>query len=80
MSFPKDIGGKELAKLLAHYGYETTRQTGSHIRLTTNQNGEHYITIPAHKPLRVGTLNSILSDVASHLGKEKRLLINELFD
>jgi predicted RNA binding protein YcfA (HicA-like mRNA interferase family) len=50
MSFPRDIGGKDLAKSLAKYGYEISRQTGSHMRLTTSLNGEHHITIPAHKP------------------------------
>jgi len=77
MIFPRDLGGKELAKLLAKYGYEITRQTGSHIRLTTTLKGEHHITIPAHKPLRVGTLNNILNDVAEYLEIEKKTLIKE---
>lgn len=33
---PRDLSGKELAKLLSRFNYEITRQTGSHIRLTTN--------------------------------------------
>lgn len=33
---PRDIGAAALIKLLDKaYGYKTTRQTGSHIRLTT---------------------------------------------
>ena len=32
MKLPRDIGGEELAKLLSKYGYEITRQTGSHRR------------------------------------------------
>lgn len=66
MKIPRDVGGDELAGLLKRYGYEATRQVGSHIRLTTSQGGEHHVTIPQHKPLRVGTLNSILKDVAEH--------------
>lgn len=58
MKLPRDIGGQELAKLLGKYGYSVTRQTGSHIRLTTPENGEHHITIPAHPELRIGTLNA----------------------
>jgi predicted RNA binding protein YcfA (HicA-like mRNA interferase family) len=27
---PRDISGRELANLLKRFGYETTRQTGSH--------------------------------------------------
>jgi len=37
------------------------------------------ITIPKHKPLKVGTLNSILSDVAEYLELGKQVLISELF-
>ena len=48
MRLPRDISGYELAKLLSKYGYTVTRQTGSHIRLTTQQKGEHHVTIPAH--------------------------------
>lgn len=42
------------------------RQTGSHIRLATQQGGEHHITVPNHDPIKVGTLHGILKDVASH--------------
>jgi len=69
----------ELAKLLKKYGYEITRQTGSHIRLTTTLQGEHHITIPAHKYLKIGTLSSILNDIASHLKIDKNDLVKELF-
>ncbi len=56
-----------------------TRQTGSHIRLTTQENGEHHLTIPAHDPIKVGTLNSILRDVANHFDLEREDLLNRLF-
>jgi len=79
MRLPRDIGGAELAKLLGQYGYQVTRQTGSHLRLTTQSGGEHHITIPAHSPLRVGTLNAILLEVAQHLKREKSELIQELW-
>ena len=80
MKLPRDLGGEELAKLLRQYGYEITRQTGSHMRLTTNQSGEHHITIPRHQSLRVGTLNAILKDVAQHLGMERDDLIRSLLE
>ena len=79
MKLPRDLDGEKLAKLLRKFGYEITRQTGSHLRLTTHLNGEHHITIPKHKPLKPGTLNSILKDVAEHLGISKRELMEELF-
>jgi predicted RNA binding protein YcfA (HicA-like mRNA interferase family) len=79
MKLPREISGLELAKLLKKYGYEITRQTGSHIRLTTEFNGQHHITIPAHKNLKIGTLNSILNDIASHFKLNKNDLSNKLF-
>lgn len=79
MKLPRDLSGEELAKLLRKYGYEVTRQTGSHMRLTVRLEGEHHITIPKHKVLKPGTLNSILRDVAEHLGVDKKELIKELF-
>ena len=79
MRLPRDLSGEELAVLLRHYGYEVTRQTGSHMRLTTTQGGEHHITIPRHKPLRVGTLSAILRDVAEHLGITRQTLVETLF-
>ena len=79
MKLPRDIGGEELAALLKRFGYHVTRQTGSHMRLSTTMKGEHHITIPKHKPLRIGTLNSILSDVAAHLKMEKQDLTKKLF-
>jgi predicted RNA binding protein YcfA (HicA-like mRNA interferase family) len=78
MRLPRDWGGETLAKLLKRYGYEITRQTGSHMRLTTQQGGEHHVTIPRHSALRVGTLNAILKDVAQHLELERDELLAEL--
>jgi len=80
MKLPRDVGGEDLALMLRRHGYEITRQTGSHMRLTTLQGGEHHITIPRHKPLRIGTLNSILKDVAQHLGLERDALVKSLLE
>ena len=79
MKLPRDLSADALVRRLARYGYSVTRQTGSHLRLTTNQGGEHHATIPAHGSLRIGTLNSILSDVAAHLKKSKEQLMQEMF-
>ena len=79
MRLPREISGQELAKLLERYGYTVTRQTGSHMRLTTIAGGEHHVTIPSHKHLKIGTLNSILGDVARHFGRDKNDLADELF-
>ncbi len=49
------------------------------MRLTTTLRGEHHVTIPSHRHLKVGTLNGILGDVATHLGMDKNDLARELF-
>ena len=79
MRIPRDLTGQDLIKYLKPYGYTVTRQTGSHMRLTTEQNGQHHITVPNHDPLKIGTLSAILSDVATHLNKAKEELMQELF-
>jgi predicted RNA binding protein YcfA (HicA-like mRNA interferase family) len=79
MRLPRDLAGDELAALLGRHGYEVTRQTGSHMRLTTTRQGEHHITIPRHRSLRLGTLSAILRDVAEHLGMSRQELMETLF-
>jgi predicted RNA binding protein YcfA (HicA-like mRNA interferase family) len=79
MKLPRDISGQELAKALAKLGYRVTRQRSSHIRLTTQQNGEHHTTIPDHNPVKIGTLSGILSDVAEHFGITRDELLTRLF-
>ena len=80
MKLPRDLGGTEVAKALARYGYRVTRQTGSHLRLTTQLGGEHHVTIPAHSALRLGTLSAILNEVAQHLKRDRSELQQELWD
>jgi predicted RNA binding protein YcfA (HicA-like mRNA interferase family) len=54
-------------------------QTGSHIRLTTQENGEHHITIPNHSPMKIGTLSAILRDVENHFNLTREECLNLLF-
>ena len=75
MKLPRDISGSELAIKLAKYSYEVTRQNGSHIRLTTQYNGEHH----RHDPLKIGTFSAILNDVGKHLEMSRDELIENLF-
>jgi len=80
MKLPRDLGGEELAARLGEYGYQVVRQTGSHIRLTSTYKGtEHHLTVPRHKPLRVGTLNGIVNEVAAYFEMDKQNLIDDLF-
>ena len=79
MRLPRDLSGDDLAKALRKLGYEVTRQTGSHLRLTTQQHGQHHVTIPKHDPLRVDTASKILADVAGHFGVGRAELVRQLF-
>jgi predicted RNA binding protein YcfA (HicA-like mRNA interferase family) len=79
MKIPRDLAAKVLIKALKKYGYEIVRQSGSHITLTTSLNGVHHITIPNHNPLKIGTLSSILQNVAEHLNKSRQELMDECF-
>jgi type I restriction-modification system DNA methylase subunit len=56
-----DISGAEQARSLKKLGCEITRQTGSHLRLTTHEHGQHHVTIPNHDPIKMGTLSGILT-------------------
>ncbi len=79
MRLPRDVSGDDLAKALADLGYRVTRQTGSHLRLTTLEGGEHHITIPRHAALRVGTLAGLLGEVSQHFALTREDLIERLF-
>jgi predicted RNA binding protein YcfA (HicA-like mRNA interferase family) len=76
----RNINAEELIKFLKTYGYEITRQIGSHIRFSSNFKGyQHNLIIPNHKPIKIGTLNNILNDVARYLEIDKAEIV-ELFD
>ena len=51
MKLPRQWSGTDLRKALGELGYEVTRQTGSHIRMTTRMRGEHHVTVADHKVL-----------------------------
>ncbi len=79
MKIPRDVTGAQLASKLKIYGYEITRQKGSHIRLTTLEPSENHLTIPNHNPLKIGTLSGILSEVANHQNITKDEVVQVLF-
>jgi predicted RNA binding protein YcfA (HicA-like mRNA interferase family) len=79
MKLPRDIGGAELAKALGRVGYRVVRQSGSHLRLTTDLPSTHHVTVPAHSSLKIGTLSAVLGDVAEHLKIEREELLRRLF-
>ena len=76
MKLPRDVDGARLVKALSALGYEATRQKGSHIRVTTQRDGENHEVIPCHHPIKAGTLSSILKHIAAHHG----LTVGELIE
>ena len=78
---PCDLTGDGLVSLLRrHYGYAANRQRGSHMTVTTvSGDSEHSVTIPRHRPLRVGTLNAVVSAVAEFHGLAKQEVREKLF-
>jgi predicted RNA binding protein YcfA (HicA-like mRNA interferase family) len=79
MKLPRDLNGSQLVKMLERVDYQVQHQTGSHIIVRTTQNGENTQSVPNHKPLKIGTLNGILGEVADHLGMDKKGLTDLLF-
>ena len=79
MRLPGDVSGTDLVKTLRLLGYEETRQTGSHIRLTSTCEGEHHVTIPAHDPLKLGTLAAIVADIAQQRKVSKEHIVHLIF-
>ncbi len=78
MKTPRNVSGSELVKALRVLDYERIRQDGSHIRLTTELDGEYHVTVPNHAPLRLGTFKSILKLVAAHHGLTVEELLEKL--
>ena len=75
---PRDVSGDQLAKALVRIGYRQVRQTGSHVRMKGGVSGEDSVTIPRHKPIKVGTLSGILDDVSKQTGITRDQLIDTL--
>ena len=57
MKLPRNLSGADAAKALRRMGFESQRQTGSHLIL---RRGHCVVVVPQHRPLKPGTLRSIL--------------------
>ncbi|HUD22879.1 MAG TPA: type II toxin-antitoxin system HicA family toxin [Acidobacteriaceae bacterium] len=79
MKLPRDLSGEDLVKHLCKlWGYQRIHQVGSHVILQTQQPTPHRIAVPAHTPLRIGTLNGILSAIATHKNVSKGVILKEI--
>jgi predicted RNA binding protein YcfA (HicA-like mRNA interferase family) len=79
MRLPRDISGMQLVTALRRIGYEKNRQNGSHARLTHVGPPQHHVTVPLHDAIRLGTLSSILDEVAQAQDVSKESLARQLF-
>ena len=79
MKIPRDLSGPEVVKVLCrNWGYRQVHQVGSHVVLQTEQPSHHRIAVPAHKSLRIGTLNAILKAVAHHKNVTRDQILQSL--
>ncbi|MFN0168592.1 MAG: type II toxin-antitoxin system HicA family toxin [Bryobacteraceae bacterium] len=79
MKLPRDVTGAQLVKALSRAGYRVTRQTGSHVRLSIDEPRQGHITVPLLRPLPVGTLSSIVKEVAAQLELEYTEILTRFF-
>jgi predicted RNA binding protein YcfA (HicA-like mRNA interferase family) len=79
MKTPRDLSGRELARALCRlWDYREVGQRGSHIILQTEVPRHQRLAVPAHKALRVGTLNAILDLVAEHRGVSRDTVLDSI--
>jgi predicted RNA binding protein YcfA (HicA-like mRNA interferase family) len=79
MKIPRGLSGSDLVQALCRkLAYRVVHQEGSHIVLETSEPAHQRIAVPAHRCLRVGTLNAILRAVAKHKGVERRAILESL--
>ena len=57
MKLPRDVSGVQAARALRRFGFAEIRQTGSHLILRKES---RTVVVPQHKPLKPGTLKSII--------------------
>ena len=78
MKLPRDVSGATLVAALRRMGYERVRQRGSHVRITTQECGEHHEVIPLHDPIRAKTLSSIRKSIGRHHRIDVQELLRKL--
>ena len=57
MKLPRNVSGAAASRALQRLGFTVTRQVGYHARLVR---GDRRVTVPMHRALAPGTLQSIL--------------------
>ena len=78
MKVPRDVYGRDFANhLIRRWGFREERQTGNHIILVSDEPAFH-VSVPAHKPLKTGTLSDLLSYIAERRQVSTQDLLRKL--
>jgi predicted RNA binding protein YcfA (HicA-like mRNA interferase family) len=81
IKLPRNLDSNDFIKILKHLNYNKVHQKGSHIKFSKIINGsKQSITIPNHKPLKVGTLSSIIKQICQQNNFNKDYLIKLIND
>ncbi|MGB7592450.1 MAG: type II toxin-antitoxin system HicA family toxin [Terriglobia bacterium] len=79
MKIPRDLSGHDLVQALCrNWGYRIIHQEGSHLVPETQEPSHQRLVVPAHKNLRIGTLNAVLRAVAKHKSVERQAILESL--
>ena len=57
MKIPRAVNGPEAVRALRRAGFETVRQTGSHLIM---RKASRTVVVPQHKPIKPGTLKGLI--------------------
>ena len=64
------LGGKNLLKIFAKYGFEKIDQRGSHVKIRRiGLNGKETLTIPMHTEIDKGLLKQIFTQSSQYISE-----------
>jgi predicted RNA binding protein YcfA (HicA-like mRNA interferase family) len=78
MKLPRGVSADRLIEALRHLGYAVVRQKGSHVRMRHDGPPTHSVTIPQHRPLKIGTLHALLHEVAQQQSVSIEHIVRDL--
>ena len=78
MKLPRNLTGEKLGRGLQRIGYSLDRQAGSHMIFRCPSPRKHSVTVPNHKPLKVGTLSTILHEIALERSLSVEALLRQM--
>ena len=68
----KVLGGKDLLKIFASFGFQKIDQTGSHIKIRRDIDGnKETLTVPMHYEIDKGLLKQIFVQATQYISEEE---------